>query len=143
MPSANGFALTVHDAYGGEVWSTEGSLTGNQAAAIRLGDYVPASDTAWGIVTVDSAEQLVIGLEYFLDEKDSAEQLVIGLEYFLDEKLISIDTIYNEAPVLNPSENFELLAWGLLQPGRGIGNGADHHEPMGDDRRVLHHRQDV
>jgi len=94
MPRDNGFTVTVHDAYGGELWSLGGSLAPNQAVPLRLADYLPASEFAWGVVTVDSAEQLVI-----------------GLEYFLDEKLISIDTIYREAPVLNPNEDFWLGAY--------------------------------
>jgi len=94
MPRENVFILTAHDAYGGEVWSTQGSLSANQAAVIRLGDYVSPSDIAWGVVTVEGAEQLVV-----------------GIEYFLNEKLISVDTIYNEAPVLNSSEEFWLGAY--------------------------------
>jgi len=94
MPRENGFALSAHDAYGGELWSTEGTITGNHAAVIRLGDYVPASDLAWGVVTVDSVEQLVI-----------------GLEYFMEDELVAIDTIYREAPALNPNEDFWLGAY--------------------------------
>jgi len=72
MPRENGFALSAHDAYGGELWSTEGT----------------------GVVTVDSVEQLVI-----------------GLEYFMEDELVAIDTIYREAPALNPNEDFWLGAY--------------------------------
>jgi len=93
MPEGTGFVLTVHDAYGGEVWSTHGSLIGNQAAVIRLGNYVPASETAWGVVTVEGTNQLII-----------------GIEYLLNENLISVDTIYNEVPTLT-AEDFWLGAY--------------------------------
>lgn len=91
MPTNNSIALSVHDAYGAEIWSFTGELDGNGAGFISIGDYVSGADYAWGVVTVDSVERVVI-----------------GVEYFLDGEIVSIDTIDAEVPVLDPSEPFWL-----------------------------------
>ena len=91
MPWANDVFMAVHDAYGEEIWSTTAELTGYEPAYVRLGENIAGDDYNWGVVTVDSSDRLIIGLEYFKD----------GL-------LISIDTVYIETPVLNPDEQFWL-----------------------------------
>jgi len=91
MPWTNEVTMVVHDAYGGEIWATAAELVGYEPGFVRLGDEIPSGGTHWGVVTVDSTGRIIIGLEYFAD----------GL-------LISVDTIYNEVPVLNPDEQFWL-----------------------------------
>ena len=91
MPWDNDVYIEVHDAYGGLIWNTSGTLGANASDYVRLGNEIPDDATHWGVVTVDSSDQLIIGLEYYDD----------GL-------LISVDTIYNEIPVLDPSEPFWL-----------------------------------
>jgi len=83
--------MVVHDAYGGEIWSTVAELDGYEPGYVRLGENIPSEDDHWGVVTVDSSDQLII-----------------GLEYFADDLLISVDIVYNETPVLNPDEEFWL-----------------------------------
>jgi hypothetical protein len=91
---SNQFVMTVHDAYGGELWSVSDELTAEQAGYVRIGESIPASNYPWGVVTVDS--------QY---------QLLIGLEYMLYDELVSIDTNYSEVPVLDPTEPFWLGAY--------------------------------
>jgi len=91
MPWENDLMIEVHDAYGGLIWDTYGSVAGYETVYVRLGDEVPVDDLHWGVVTVDSSDRLIVGLEYFAD----------GL-------LISVDTVYTEIPVLDPSEPFWL-----------------------------------
>ncbi len=91
MPWSAVLEMTVHDAYGGEIWSTAAELAGYEPGFVRLGDAIPSEVHHWGVVTVDSDTRLIIGLEYFRD----------GL-------LISVDTVYSEIPVLNPDEPFWL-----------------------------------
>jgi hypothetical protein len=90
----NQLTMTVHDAYGGELWSVSDELAPTQAGYVRVGESLPASNYPWGVVTVDSAYQLLI-----------------GLEYMQDGELVSIDTISSEVPVLDPSEPFWLGAY--------------------------------
>ena len=91
MPWTNELSVVVHDAYGGEIWSTMAELSGYEPGFVRLGDSIASDSLHWGVVTVDSTDRLIIGLEYFRD----------GL-------LISVDTVYSEIPVLNPDEPFWL-----------------------------------
>lgn len=91
MPWTNELMIVAHDAYGGEIWSTTAELSGYESLFVRLGDDIASDSFHWGVVTVDSSDQLIIGLEYFSE----------GL-------LISVDTVYNEIPVLNPDEPFWL-----------------------------------
>jgi hypothetical protein len=86
--------MTVHDAYGGELWSVTNELASAQTGYVRLSENLPTSNYPWGVVTVDSTYQLLI-----------------GLEYMLYDELISIDTIYSEAPVLDAAEPFWLGAY--------------------------------
>jgi len=91
MPWSNDLAIEVHDAYGGLVWDSYGTVEGYATVYVRLGDEIPSEGTNWGVVTVDSTDRIIIGLEYFAD----------GL-------LISVDTVYSEIPTLNPDEQFWL-----------------------------------
>jgi hypothetical protein len=91
MFTTTNFAITVHDAFGEEIWATADSLASAQSGYLRLGDEVPYSDLAWGIVTVDSSDRLII-----------------GIEYLLDYEVVSIDTVVTEVPALNPSETYWL-----------------------------------
>ena len=91
MPWTNEVSMVVHDAYGGEIWSTTAELAGYEPGFVRLGDDIASDPYHWGVVTVDSTDRLIIGLEYFAD----------GL-------LISVDTVYSEIPVLDPEEPFWL-----------------------------------
>jgi len=91
MPWENEVSMVVHDAFGGEVWSTAAELDGNEPGYVRLSENIATDVSHWGVVTVESSDRLIIGLEYF-DE---------GL-------LISVDTVYSEIPELNPDEQFWL-----------------------------------
>lgn len=91
MPWANEVSVVVHDAYGGEIWSMTAELSEYEPGFVRLGDYIESDSLHWGVVTVDSTDRLII-----------------GLEYFRDDELVSVDTVYSEIPVLNPDEPFWL-----------------------------------
>ena len=91
---SNDYIISIYDADGYELWSTSGTLAGYASAAAVVGQLVGDSDYAWGVVTVDS--------EY---------QLLIGLEYALNGQLVSINTIYDEVPLLDPELPFWLGAY--------------------------------
>jgi hypothetical protein len=91
MPWEADVEMAVHDAYGGEIWVSEVTLAGYEAAFVQFGGEIPIDPYHWGVVTVDSDTRLIIGLEYYAD----------GL-------LISVDTVYSEVPVLDPEEPFWL-----------------------------------
>lgn len=83
--------LTVHDAFGGEIWTVVDEIGGNEASFVRLSESIDANDYSWGVVTVDSVERLVI-----------------GLEYFRSGQLVSVDTVYSPVPELESGEPFWL-----------------------------------
>jgi len=85
------FAIAVHDAYGAEIWSAVEILASAESGFVVLGDYVPDVDYQWGVVTVDSSDRLII-----------------GLEYYKDGQIVSIDTVVTEVPELNTYETFWL-----------------------------------
>jgi hypothetical protein len=91
MPWANEIVIEVHDAYGGLIWDSSGTVDGYATAYVKLGKNVPSSDFTWGVVTVRSADRVIIGLEYFKE----------GL-------LISMDTVYNEMPTIDAGEPYWL-----------------------------------
>jgi len=91
MFSSTDFVITVHDAYGAEIWAMTGSLASAEAGYVRLGDHVPYDDLAWGVVTVDSDDRLII-----------------GIEYLYDGEVISIDTVVTRVPDLNSFETYWL-----------------------------------
>jgi hypothetical protein len=90
----NGYVVTIFDAYGRQLWSTSGVLAGFESGATTVAALVGGSDYAWGVITIDS---------------DS--NVLIGLEYALDGQLVSIDTIYDEVPLLDPTLPFWLGAY--------------------------------
>lgn len=91
MPWSNDITIEVHDAYGGLVWDSYGTIDGYATVYVRLGDSIPAESVNWGVVTVDSTDRVIIGLEYFFD----------GL-------LVSVDTVYDEIPSIDPTEPYWL-----------------------------------
>jgi len=90
----NNYIITIYDANGVELWSSFGTLDGNASAAAVVGPLVSGYDLAWGVVTVDT--------DY---------RMLIGLEYMLNGTLTSINTIYDEVPVLDPEVPFWLGAY--------------------------------
>jgi hypothetical protein len=91
MFGTTSFVMTVHDAFGAEIWATSGSLASAESGFVRLGDSVPYDDLAWGVVTVESNDRLII-----------------GIEYLYDGEVISIDTVVTEVPDLNSFETYWL-----------------------------------
>ncbi len=89
MPWENGVTIEVHDAFGNLIWESYGPIPGHSTVYVRLGNDIPAGATHWGVVTVDSTDRVVI-----------------GLEYFADEALVSVDTIYNEIPIVEAGESY-------------------------------------
>ena len=85
------FVIKVYDAYGAEIWSTVDTLESAESGFVVLGDYVPYVDYRWGVVTVDSTDRLII-----------------GLEYYKDGQIVSVDTVVTEVPELNAFETFWL-----------------------------------
>lgn len=94
MTSDTGYVLKVYDAWGNLLWSKIGSLTGYEADYYVLSDFVPRQDNSWGVVTVESDDLLII-----------------GLEYMADGTVISIDTITQEVPTLDPGVPYWLGAY--------------------------------
>jgi hypothetical protein len=91
MFETTSFTLSVHDAYGAEIWSLSDTVDSAQAGYIMLGDRVPSSDFPWGVVTVQSSDRLLFGLEYYLDGEP-----------------VSINNIASEVPVLSADEPYWL-----------------------------------
>jgi len=91
MPWSNEVVLEVHDAYGGLLWESDGTMDGYETVYVRLGDEIPSGSTNWGVVTVDSEDRIIVGLEYYMD----------GL-------LVSMDTVYDEVPVIDAGEPYWL-----------------------------------
>ena len=81
MPLANDITIDVHDAYGGVIWNSSASLDSNSSVYVRLGDEISSGSTNWGVVTVDSEERVIL-----------------GLEYYMNDLLVSMDTVYDEIP---------------------------------------------
>jgi len=94
MPRVNEVAIEVHDAYGGLIWDTSGTVAEYASAYVRLGDNIQSAAANWGVVIVDSTDRLIIGLEYYKD----------GL-------LVSMGTIYAQVPEIDPNEPFWLGAY--------------------------------
>lgn len=94
MPDPAEVAITVYDAYGKLLWSRTDTLNGYAGAFVQLGRYVPAGKAHWGVVTVESEERLVI-----------------GLEYLVDGDLASVDHISQMVPELGPDESYWLGAY--------------------------------
>lgn len=91
MPWAVDVAITVYDAYGDLVWFDSGTIGANASGFWTLSDYVASYGSNWGVVTVESSERLLI-----------------GLEYFSGGELVSVDTVYSELPELASTELFWL-----------------------------------
>jgi len=91
MPWTNDTTVQVHDAYGGLIWESAASINANATAYVRLGNSISAEGTHWGVVTVDSESQVII-----------------GLEYYKDDLLVSVDTVYSSVPTINPDELYWL-----------------------------------
>jgi len=87
MPWTNDTTVEVHDAYGGLIWESAASIDGNATVYVRLGESIVAEATHWGVVTVDSEDQVII-----------------GLEYYKDDLLVSVDTVYSSVPTINQDE---------------------------------------
>jgi hypothetical protein len=85
------FMLTVHDAYGAAIWSVSDTLASAESGYVVLSERVPYADYPWGVVTVDSADRLIF-----------------GLEYYKNDQLVSIDSVVTEVPELNTYETFWL-----------------------------------
>jgi len=94
MPWDNDIAIEVHDAYGGLVWDSSGTVGAYAATYVRLSDSIASANTNWGVVIVNSTDRLIIGLEYYKD----------GV-------IVSMGTIYAEVPSVDPAEPFWLGAY--------------------------------
>lgn len=94
VPDLSPYSISVHDAYGREIWTYSGELGPGAADVVSLRDRVGGIPYAWGVVTIDSSGRFLVGLEYS----------VRGV-------LVSTDTVTNEVPILNPTEPFWLGAY--------------------------------
>ncbi|MDD4903492.1 MAG: hypothetical protein PHX77_03230 [Candidatus Bipolaricaulis sp.] len=94
VPDMSQYVISVHDAYGMEIWSYSGDLGPGAADVVSLRSVVAGIPNAWGVVTVDTSERFLIGLEYSVG----------GV-------LVSTDTISRDVPVLDPTEPFWLGAY--------------------------------
>lgn len=94
MGSDSDYALRVYDAWGSLLWEKPGDLASYEADFYTLSDYVPSGDWSWGVVTVESDELLVI-----------------GLEYMADGAVVSVDTIAQEVPTLEEGTPYWLGAY--------------------------------
>ena len=91
MPWSNNVTIDVHDAYGGLIWDSYATLDGYSTVYVRLGDEIPSGGTNWGVVTVDSEDRVIV-----------------GLEYYMDDLLVSMDTVYDEIPQISADEPYWL-----------------------------------
>ena len=91
MFSSTDFVISVHDRFGTEIWTAIESLASAEAGFVRLGNSIPYDDYAWGVVTVDSNDRLII-----------------GIEYLMNNQLVSVDTVVTEVPELNSFEVYWL-----------------------------------
>ena len=94
MASDSAYQLQVYDVTGTLLWSKAGSLEAYEADYYVLSDYVPSGTNSWGVVTVESDDLLVIGLEYLAD----------GV-------VVSLDTVSQEVPVLEQGTPYWLGAY--------------------------------
>ncbi|HAZ27973.1 TPA: hypothetical protein DCY67_05095 [Candidatus Acetothermia bacterium] len=94
MPDPTEVVITAYDAYGKLLWSLKDTMEGYVGAFVQLVRYVPEGKAHWGVVTVESEERLVI-----------------GLEYLVDGDLASVDHISQTVPELAPEEHYWLGAY--------------------------------
>jgi len=91
MFNTTDFEITVYNAFGVEIWSAVNSLTSAQSGFLRLGENIPYDEYAWGVVTVESTDRLII-----------------GVEYLMDGQLVSVDTVVTQVPELLSSDTYWL-----------------------------------
>jgi hypothetical protein len=94
MESPTQYQLKVYDVAGRLLWSFADHLEAYEASYYLLSDYVSAGTNSWGVVTVESGERLVI-----------------GLEYLANGTVVSVDTVYREVPVLEAGVPYWLGAY--------------------------------
>jgi len=94
VPEMSQYTISVHDAYGTEIWSYSGTLGPGASDVVSLHNYVAGIPHAWGVVTLDATGRFLI-----------------GLEYSVGGALVSTDTVSSEVPVLDPTDPFWLGAY--------------------------------
>lgn len=94
MPDSNAVSISVYDAYGKSLWTISDTLAALTSRYLRLGQFVPEGQFHWGLVSLESTEPVVI-----------------GLEYLKDEKLISVDHVSQPVPELAEGEPYWLGAY--------------------------------
>jgi len=98
------YLIEVYDAWGNLLWQKAGELAAYEAEFYQLGDFVAAGDTNWGVATVVSEQQLVI-----------------GLEYLVGDELVSIDNVSQEVPELEEGVPYWLGAYYTQAEGLSTG----------------------
>jgi hypothetical protein len=94
-PTPATIALGVYDAWGRVLHEESVQLRPFDAAYRRLGESIAWEDTNWGLIRVESARLLALGLEYF----DA------------DGELTTVDTIAQALPASAPDVRFQLVGY--------------------------------
>lgn len=98
------YQITVYGAQGELLWSGSGVLEGLSGRYFSLGQLVPAGEGHWGLMIVECATPLII-----------------GLEYIWEESLVSVDHITQRVPKLEQGVPYWLGAYHAQPEGRSTG----------------------
>ncbi len=104
------YLVTAYDAYGNALWQTDGTLNPYEGVFYTLSDYIAAATNNWGLVTVESGAELVIGLEYLLNGElisldvitRPVPQVMPGLPYWLGAYYSQAAAVTTGLVVINP-----------------------------------------
>ena len=124
MEESSAYLIEVYDAWGNLLWQKTGELAAYEAEFYKLGEFVAAGDTNWGVTTVASEEQLVIGLEYLaggeLVSIDNVSQEVPELEggvpYWLGAYYTQAEGLSTGVIVMNPHDEAASVSVSLRNP---------------------------
>ncbi|MBC7097668.1 hypothetical protein H5T52_00855 [Candidatus Bipolaricaulota bacterium] len=104
MEESSAYLIEVYNAWGDLLWRKIGELAPYEAVFYRLGEFVAAEEMNWGVVTLASEQELVI-----------------GLEYLAGGELVSIDNISQEVPELEGGVPYWLGAYYTQAEGLSTG----------------------
>ncbi|MDQ7038449.1 MAG: hypothetical protein Q9N26_04520, partial [Aquificota bacterium] len=117
------YLITVYDVYGNGLWQTNGTLTPHEGVFYTLSDYITGDTNNWGLVTVETGSELVIGLEYLLEGELISTDVITEPLHPMPNAPYWLASYYSQAAevstgviVLNPWNTFTSLIIGIYSP---------------------------